>query len=65
MTIEREFWYSPQLGFNLLSQRSDPRIGTEIFTATNLVTTEPDANLFNPPDGFKVVDQRQNAGPEN
>jgi len=65
MTIEREFWYSPQLGFNLLSRRSDPRIGTQTFTVTNLITSEPDPNLFNLPDGFRVVDQRQTALPEN
>jgi hypothetical protein len=65
MTIVREFWYSSQLGFNLLSKRSDPRIGTQTFTVTNLITSEPDSNLFNLPDGFKVVDQRQTAPPEN
>jgi hypothetical protein len=65
MTVEREFWYSSQLGFNLLSKRSDPRIGTQTFTVTNLTTSEPDANLFNLPDGFKVVDRRETAPPEN
>jgi hypothetical protein len=65
MTIEREFWYSPQLGFNLLSRRSDPRIGTQTFTVTSLITSEPDSTLFNLPEGFKVIDQRQTAPPEN
>jgi hypothetical protein len=65
MTIEREFWFSPQLGFNLLSKRSDPRIGTQTFTVTSLTTSEPDPNLFNLPDGFTVADQRQTAPPEN
>jgi hypothetical protein len=65
MKVEREFWYSPQLAFNLLSKRSDPRIGTQTFTVTNLTTSEPDPNLFNLPDGFSVVDQRQTAPPEN
>jgi hypothetical protein len=65
MKIEREFWYSPQLGFNLLSKRSDPRIGTQTFTVTDLTTSEPDPNLFNLPDGFNVVDQRTTAPPEN
>jgi hypothetical protein len=65
MKVEREFWYSPQLGFNLLSKRSDPRIGTQTFTVTNVTTSEPDPNLFNLPDGFSVVDQRQTAPPEN
>jgi hypothetical protein len=28
MTVEREFWFSAKLGFNLFSRRSDPRFGT-------------------------------------
>jgi hypothetical protein len=65
MTVEREFWYSIPLGFNIVSKLSDPRIGTQTFTATDLNTSEPDPNLFNLPDGFKVLDQRQTAPPEN
>lgn len=53
-----EFWHSRQLGFNLLSVRSDPRIGTQTFTITELNTAEPDPQLFAVPEGFKVVDQR-------
>jgi hypothetical protein len=65
MTIKREFWYSPQLGLNLLSKLSDPRIGTQTFTATNLIPAEPDPSLFKLPEGFKVVDQRGSAPPQN
>jgi hypothetical protein len=64
MTIEREFWYSPKLGFNLLSKRSDPRIGTQTFTATNLILSDPDPKLFDLPEGFKVIDRRKTATPE-
>jgi hypothetical protein len=65
VTVEREFWYSPQLGINLLSKRSDPRFGTQTFTATNLILSEPDAHMFDLPAGFKIVDRRQTAPPEN
>ena len=65
MTVVREFWFSPQLGFNLLSKRTDPRFGTQTFTVTSVATSEPDPNLFNLPDGFTVVDQRQTAPPQN
>ena len=65
MTIEREFWYSPKLGFNLLSKRSDPRIGAQTFTATDLILSEPDPKLFDLPEGFKIVDRRQTAPPQN
>jgi hypothetical protein len=64
MTIEREYWFSPKLGFNLLSKRSDPRIGTQTFTATNLILSEPDPKLFDLPEGFKVVDRRETAPPQ-
>ena len=65
VTVEREFWYSPQLGINLLSRRSDPRFGTQTFSATNLILAEPDAHLFDLPPGFTVVDRRRTAPPEN
>jgi hypothetical protein len=65
MTIDREFWYSPKLGFNLLSKRSDPRYGTENFTVTNLILSDPDPKLFDLPDGFTVVDRRDTARPQN
>jgi hypothetical protein len=65
MTIEREFWYAPKLGFNLLSKRSDPRIGVQTFTATNLILADPDPKLFELPEGFTVVDRRQTVPAEN
>jgi hypothetical protein len=65
MTIEREFWYSPKLGFDLLSTRSDPRIGKQSFTVTNLILSDPDPNLFQLPEGYSVVDERKTAPAEN
>ena len=65
MTIEREFWFSPTLGFNLLSKRSDPRIGKQTFTVTNLILSDPDLQLFQLPEGYSVVDDRKIAPPEN
>jgi hypothetical protein len=65
MTIDREFWYAAQLGFNLLSKRSDPRIGSQTFTVTNLALADPDPKLFELPEGFTVVDERRTAPPEN
>jgi len=65
MTIEREFWYSPKLGFNMLSKRSDPRYGTQTFTVTNLILSDPDPQLFELPEGFTLKDIRKTAPPEN
>lgn len=56
--VQRETWYSPQLGINVLSKVSDPRFGTQTFNVTELSTSEPDQKLFNLPDGFRAVDQR-------
>lgn len=63
--IEREFWYSPKLGFNMLSKRSDPRFGSETFTVSNLVEGDPDPQLFEIPNGFTLKDMRQIAPPQN
>jgi hypothetical protein len=55
LRVEREYWYSPELGINLLSTRSDPRIGKQIFRASDLVLSEPDPGLFRLAKDFKVV----------
>jgi hypothetical protein len=64
MTIEREFWYSPKLGFNMLSKRSDPRYGVQTFTVTNLVLSDPDPQLYELPEGYSLVDKRKILPPE-
>jgi hypothetical protein len=61
LTVSREFWCSPQLGFNLVSKRSDPRFGTQNFTITNLILCEPDPHLYELPEGYTVVDVREAA----
>ena len=61
VTVSREFWYSPQLGFNLVSKRSDPRFGTQNFTVTNLILSEPDPHLYDLPVGYTVDDVREPA----
>ena len=63
MTVEREYWYAPSLGINLLSKRNDPRLGKQTFTATNLILAEPDEKLFEIPEGFTVTDRRPPAVP--
>jgi hypothetical protein len=58
--IVLEFWHSSRLGFNLESLRSDPRLGTQKFTITELDTVDPDPQLFKAPEGYQVVDQQTN-----
>jgi hypothetical protein len=55
----KEFWYSPQLGINLITRREDPRFSTQQnFEVSDVVLGEPDPSLFNPPAGFKILDLR-------
>jgi hypothetical protein len=61
LAVVKEFWFSPQLGLNLLVTRVDPRSGTEKFRVTDITQGEPDPKLFDPPSGFKVVDTRNPA----
>jgi len=63
ITVTREYWYSTQFGFNLLSKRLDPRFGSQTFTVTSLDPTEPDPQLFELPQGFKVADHRASPTP--
>lgn len=58
---KREYWYSSKLGFNLRSIRQDPRFGVEKFEVTELTLGEPDPKLFEPTNGFAIVDTRRTA----
>lgn len=59
IVITKEFWFSPQLKLNLMVKREDPRSGSQTFTATNLVTGDPQPMLFEIPKGFQLVDHRR------
>jgi len=56
---KREFWYSPQLGVNLISKVQDPRSGEQNFEVSDIAVGEPDAKLFAVPSGYKVLDLRK------
>ena len=55
----REFWYSPQLGVNLISKREDPRFGIQNFEVTDIILGDPDSKLFEVPGGSKILDLRK------
>jgi hypothetical protein len=59
--IKREYWYSPQIGINLISKLQDPRIGTQDFEVTDIARGEPDAKLFKLPSHMKLIDLRKPA----
>lgn len=55
----KEFWYSTQLGINLITKREDPRFSAQQnFAVTNITSGEPDVKLFDAPSGFKILDLR-------
>ena len=49
---------------DLLSIKTDPRIGKQTFTVTDLDQGDPDPALFQLPAGFEVVDRRQTGPPQ-
>ncbi|HEY2544694.1 MAG TPA: hypothetical protein VGI46_01375 [Candidatus Acidoferrum sp.] len=56
---KREFWYSPQLGINLITKRQDARFSSQQnFEVTGIALGEPDAKLFAPPAGYRILDMR-------
>jgi hypothetical protein len=59
MVTTREFWYSPELGINLMSTVDSPQSGKQVFTVKDLSTSEPEPSLFLVPDDYKVVEHRQ------
>lgn len=57
--MRREFWYSSQLGVNLISKREDPRFGIQNFEVTDIILGDPDSQLFEVPSGSKILDLRK------
>jgi hypothetical protein len=63
MVSKREFWYSKQLGINLLSILDSPLVGNERFTGTDVSISEPEHRYFTIPEGYTVIDQRKTGPP--
>ena len=61
MVNMREFWYSPQLGINLISIVDEAQSGRQVFTVKELSTSEPDPSYFLVPAGYTVADHRKEA----
>jgi hypothetical protein len=59
MTITREFWYSPQLGVNIVSKLQDPRFGIQDFELSDLNVGDPDPKLFQVPEGSTVLNLKR------
>jgi hypothetical protein len=63
MTYRREVRYAPHLGFNLASVLESPAVGVQRFAVTEIVTTEPEARWFRPPEGYRIVEKRKTLTP--
>ncbi len=63
MVTVREFQYSPELGFNLSSTLDAAQVGRQVFTVSELTTTEPEPKFFQPPEGYKIIDKRKPTSP--
>lgn len=50
----RETWYSPELKTTVMSKSTDPRFGESSYRLTGITRTEPEASLFQVPDGYTV-----------
>jgi tetratricopeptide (TPR) repeat protein len=56
-----EAWISPLYRMQLMHVHDDPRHGREVVQVTQFIAGEPDASLFQVPDGYKVLDRRSGA----
>jgi hypothetical protein len=64
MVSTREFWYSSDLGINLLSIVDSAQTGKQVFTVTEINQSEPDPKFFSIPDGYTVVEPRDPGKPQ-
>jgi hypothetical protein len=57
ITTTQETWRAPGFPFPLRSISDDPRTGQRTRETTSLTIGEPDPNLFQPPEGYEVVNE--------
>jgi hypothetical protein len=58
IVVVSEQWSSPELRVTVLSKINDPRMGETTRTLIHLSRAEPDISLFQPPAGYRVVDEK-------
>jgi hypothetical protein len=54
--IISEVWYSPELQTNIMTETTDPRVGTQSFKLININREDPSPELFTVPPDYKIVD---------
>lgn len=58
MVVTHEEWYAPELQMIVLMKHGDPRFGETTFRLTSILRGEPAAELFELPQGYRVVEGR-------
>jgi len=57
LVVTHEYWYSEDLHLNMIVKHHDPRTGDTTFTMKQVKRDDPDAQLFQVPSDYKVVDE--------
>jgi len=57
LTAISEEWFAPDLQIRMLATTDDPRYGLMIDKFEDFSRSEPDAKLFEPPPGFRILDE--------
>jgi hypothetical protein len=57
ITVVEEIWSSPELKIPVLLKTNDPRNGEMTTRLTNIELSNPILSLFQPPAGYKIVDE--------
>jgi hypothetical protein len=57
IVVTRERWVSADLGITVSETESDPRTGTRTTTVNSIQRSEPDAALFQAPQGYALVER--------
>jgi hypothetical protein len=57
IVVTRERWVAADLGITVSETDSDPRRGTRTTTVTNIQRSEPNAALFQAPQGYALVER--------
>jgi hypothetical protein len=57
LVVMDEMWRSKEFGLVVLGITDDPRVGRKTFEVEELSSSEPDASVFAPPDGYKIVER--------
>jgi hypothetical protein len=61
LVITSEFWYATDLHLNLKATRSDPRLGEETLSLTDVQRMQPPASLFEIPADYALVESSMGA----